>query len=131
MGLFINFVLSFLLLFGIYLHLVIANKILTNLLKVMLSFNPYNWSALHITWTPTFGEFMHIILHNLLSDEHVWAHPWCLTPPQEKNRWFKRSHTMRSSIWSRWHLPIYFMAPRMDISSFYIYNLFCKTSAMY
>jgi hypothetical protein len=42
MGLFINFVLSFLLLFGIYLHLVIANKILTNLLKVMLSFNPYN-----------------------------------------------------------------------------------------
>jgi hypothetical protein len=25
----------------------------------MLSFNPYCWSALHITWTPTFGEFMH------------------------------------------------------------------------
>jgi hypothetical protein len=24
----------------------------------MLSFNPYCWSALHITWTPTFGEFM-------------------------------------------------------------------------
>jgi hypothetical protein len=47
----------------------------------MLNFNPYCWSALHITWTPTFGEFMHIILHNLLSDEHVWAHPCCLTPP--------------------------------------------------
>jgi hypothetical protein len=27
-----------------------------------------------------------------LSDEHVRAHPCCLTPPQEKNRWFKRSH---------------------------------------
>jgi hypothetical protein len=25
--------------------------------------------------------FMHIIPHNLLSDEHVWAHPCCLTPP--------------------------------------------------
>jgi hypothetical protein len=25
----------------------------------MLSFNPYCWSALHFTWTPTFGEFMH------------------------------------------------------------------------
>jgi hypothetical protein len=24
---------------------------------------------------------MHIILYNLLSDEHVWAHPCCLTPP--------------------------------------------------
>jgi hypothetical protein len=31
---------------------------LTNLLKSMLSFNPYCWSALHITWTPTFGDFM-------------------------------------------------------------------------
>jgi hypothetical protein len=41
MGLFINFVLLLLLWFGIYLHLVIANKILTNLLKAMLSFNPY------------------------------------------------------------------------------------------
>jgi hypothetical protein len=24
----------------------------------MLSFNVYCWSTLHITWTPTFGEFM-------------------------------------------------------------------------
>jgi hypothetical protein len=31
----------YLLWFGIYLHLVIGNKILTNLLKAMLSFNPY------------------------------------------------------------------------------------------
>jgi hypothetical protein len=84
----------------------------------MLSFNPYCWSALNITWTPTFGEFMHIIPHNLLSDEHVWAHPCCLTPPQEKNRWFKRSHTMRSLTWSRWRLPVDFMVPRMDFSSF-------------
>jgi hypothetical protein len=71
----------YLLWFGIYLYLVIANKLLTNLLKAMLSFNPYCWSALHITWTPTFCEFMHITPHNLLSDKHVWAHPCCLTPP--------------------------------------------------
>jgi hypothetical protein len=47
----------------------------------MLIFNPYCWSALHITWTPTFGEFMHIIPHNLLRDERVWAHPCYLGPP--------------------------------------------------
>jgi hypothetical protein len=58
MGLCINFVLLLYLRFGIYLHLVTANKILTNYLKAMLSFNPCCWLALHITWTPTFGEFM-------------------------------------------------------------------------
>jgi hypothetical protein len=41
MGLFITFVLLFLLWFGIHLHLVTANKNLTNLLKAILSFNPY------------------------------------------------------------------------------------------
>ena len=76
-GIIINFVLLFYLRFGIYLYLVTANKNLTNLLKAMLSY----WSALHIILTPTFGEFMHIIPHNLLSNDHVWAHPCCLTPP--------------------------------------------------
>jgi hypothetical protein len=37
----INFVLLLYLRFDIYLHLVTANKILTNYLKAMLSFNPY------------------------------------------------------------------------------------------
>jgi hypothetical protein len=41
-GFIINFVLLLYLRFGIYLHLVIANKILTNYLKAMLSFNPYH-----------------------------------------------------------------------------------------
>jgi hypothetical protein len=41
MGFIINFVLL-LLWFGIYLHLVTANKNLTNLLTAMLSFNPYH-----------------------------------------------------------------------------------------
>jgi hypothetical protein len=48
----------------------------------MLSFKPYCWSALHITWTPTFGEFMPTSFpHNLLSYDHLWDHPCCLTPP--------------------------------------------------
>jgi hypothetical protein len=52
-------------------------------------------------------------------------------PPQEKNRWFKRSHTTRSSIRSRWRLLVDFLGPRMDFSSIDVYILFCKTSAMY
>jgi hypothetical protein len=39
-------------------------------------------------------------------------------PPQEKNRWFKRSHTARSLTWSRWRLPVDFMAPRMELVHF-------------
>jgi hypothetical protein len=42
-GFIINFVQLFYLRFGIYLHLVTANKILTHYLKAMLSFNPYCW----------------------------------------------------------------------------------------
>jgi hypothetical protein len=71
---------------------------LTNLLKAMFSFNPYCWSALHITWTPTYGEFMHIIPHNLLSDEHMWAHPCCLTPPHRRWTGGSRGATQRG-VW--------------------------------
>jgi hypothetical protein len=46
MGLCINFVLLLYLRFGIYLHLVTANKILTNYLKAMLSFNPLSLISL-------------------------------------------------------------------------------------
>jgi hypothetical protein len=48
MGLFINFVLLLLLRFGIYLHLVTANKNFTNLLKAMLSFTHHMNS--HLWW---------------------------------------------------------------------------------
>jgi hypothetical protein len=71
----------------------------------MLSFNPCCWLALHITWTPNFGEFMPTLFPTT-----CWTMNMCeLTlavsqPPQEKNRWFKRSHTTRSSIWLR--LPL-------------------------
>jgi hypothetical protein len=36
-------------------------------------------------------------------------------PPQEKDRWSKRSHTMKSSTWSRWRLPVSFVAPGNNI----------------
>jgi hypothetical protein len=51
----------------------------------MLSFNHLLWQALHFTWAPTFGEFMHIIPQNLLSDERIWAHHCCthIPPGQE------------------------------------------------
>jgi hypothetical protein len=57
-GFIINFVLLCLLWFGIYLYLVIANKISPTYLKQCSALNLYCWSTLHITWTPTFGEFM-------------------------------------------------------------------------
>jgi hypothetical protein len=132
MGLVINFVLLFLSWFGIHLHLVIANKILTNLLKVMLNFNPYCWLALHNTWTPTIGEVMHIIPHNLLSDEHVWAHPCCLTPPHkgEEHVVQEEQHNEEFDL-IYVASPSWLLAPRMDFSSIYTYLLFRKTSAMY
>jgi hypothetical protein len=47
-------------------------------------------------------------------------------PPQDKNMWFKRSHTTRSSIRSRWRLPVDLLAPRMVLSSFHIYFYFVR-----
>jgi hypothetical protein len=48
---------------GIYLYLVIANKILTNLLKAMLNFNHYLLIILTLYMSPTVSELMHIIPH--------------------------------------------------------------------
>jgi hypothetical protein len=88
----------------------------------MLSFNPYHWWALHFTWAPTFGEFMSHYSPQLVERWSCVSSPLLShTPPQEKNRWFKRSHISRSSIRSRWRLPVDFLAPRMDFRSCYIY----------
>ena len=48
---------------SIYLHLVIANKILTNLLKAMLSLNHFLLISLTLRMSPTVSELMHIIPH--------------------------------------------------------------------
>jgi hypothetical protein len=80
-GFIINFVQLLYLRFGIYLHLVTANKILTNYLKATLSFNPCHWLALHITWTPTFVSSCPLVPHNLLSYDHVWLTLAVSQPP--------------------------------------------------
>jgi hypothetical protein len=72
MGSFVNLFYYYLLWFGIYLHLVIANKFLINLLKSMLSFNPYCWSALQITWSPHLWW-----VHATLLPTTCWAMNMC------------------------------------------------------
>jgi hypothetical protein len=63
-------------------------------------------------------------VHVTLFPITCWAMNMCeLTlvvshPPQEKNKWFKRSHTTRSSVWSRWRLLVDLMAPMMDLVRF-------------
>jgi hypothetical protein len=42
--------------------------------------------------SPTLSELMHIIPHNLLSDECMWAHSCCTHIPQVKDKY----HKMRS-----------------------------------
>jgi hypothetical protein len=64
--------------------------------------------------------------HNLLSDNMCELTLAVSHPPQEKNKWFKRSHATRSSIRSRWRLPVDFMEPRTILSSFYIYLYFVR-----
>jgi hypothetical protein len=72
----------------------------------MLSFSPCWWLALHITWTPTFGEFMPTGFPTTCSAMIMCELTLAVShPPQEKNRWFKRSHKVRSLIWSRWRFP--------------------------
>jgi hypothetical protein len=67
----INFVLLLLLWFGIYLHLVIANKTLTNFKKQCSDLTPIVDQPYTSHELPPFVSSCHIIPHNLLSDEHV------------------------------------------------------------
>jgi hypothetical protein len=100
MGLFINFVLLFLSWFGIHLHLVTANKILTNLLKVVLSFNLYYWSTLHITWTSTFGEFMDTGSPQLVELWSCVSSPLLSHPPPHRRRTGGSGGATQWGVWS-------------------------------
>jgi hypothetical protein len=125
MGLFINFVL-FLLWFGIHLYLITANKIWPTIKSNAQLLTPI------VDQPYTSHELPPLVSSCTLFPTTCWAmNMFELTlavshPPQEKNRWFKRSHTMRSSTWSMWRLPVDFMAPRMDFSSFYIIFYFVR-----
>jgi hypothetical protein len=47
----------------------------------MLSLSLYFIDQPYTSWTPTFVSSCHIIPHDLLSDERMWAHSCCLTTP--------------------------------------------------
>ena len=47
----------------------------------MLRLNPYWSMSLTLHMSPTVSELIHIIPHNLLSDECMWAHPCCTHIP--------------------------------------------------
>jgi hypothetical protein len=55
--------------------------------------NSHLWWV-HATGSPQLVELWSCVSSPLLSH-----------PPQEKNRWFRRSHKARSLIWSRWRFP--------------------------
>jgi hypothetical protein len=56
--------------------------------------NSHLWWV-HAHYSPQLVELWSCVSSPLLSH----------TPPQEKNRWFRRSHKARSLIWSRWRFP--------------------------
>jgi hypothetical protein len=85
----------------------------------MLSFNPYHWLALHITWTPIFGEFMSTGSPQLVELWSCVSSPFLShTSPQEKNRWFRRSHKARSLIWFRWRFLSWHWRQRRSLDHF-------------
>jgi hypothetical protein len=70
---------------GIHLHLVTANKILTNLLKVMLNLNHYLLISITLNMSPHHKwAYAHYSPH-LLSDERLWAHS-CYKPPTSEEQ---------------------------------------------
>ena len=61
----------------------------------MLSFNPIVDQPYTLHELPPLASSCHIIPHNLLSDEHVWAHPCCLTPLHRRRTGGSRGVTYR------------------------------------
>jgi hypothetical protein len=53
--------------------------------------------------SPTVSELMHIIPHNLLSDEHMWAHPCCTHIPQVNNK-YDKMRIMKDVAMSLWEV---------------------------
>jgi hypothetical protein len=46
---------------------------------------------------------MHIIPHNLLSDERMWAHSYCLAPPEVKDK-YRKIRRMEDAVTSSWEV---------------------------
>jgi hypothetical protein len=65
----------------------------------MLSFNLYFVDQPYTSHElPPLVSSCHIIPHNLLSDEHVWAHFCCLTPPYRRRTGGSRGAAYRG-VW--------------------------------
>jgi hypothetical protein len=86
---------------GIHLYLVIANEILTNLLKAMPSLNPYLLIGLTLHMSPNHKWVMNIIPHT------CWAINGCeLTSAITPHSW--RAGTTRGGLlwWVRWDVGV-------------------------
>jgi hypothetical protein len=65
----------------------------------MLSFNPYCWLALHITLTPTFGEFMHTGSPQLVELWSCVSSPLLSHTPHKRRTGGSRGATQQG-VWS-------------------------------
>jgi hypothetical protein len=120
----------YLLWFGIHLYLVTANIILTNILKAMLSFNPYCWSALHFTWTPTFCEFMSHYSPQLVERWTCVSSLLLSHTPHRRRTCGSRGAAYRGVRFDLGGVSQLTFWRQGYFRSCYIYLLFCKTSAM-
>jgi hypothetical protein len=68
----------------------------------MLSFN-HLFGKPYTSHEPTISELMHIIPHNLLSDERMWAHPCCTHIPQVKSR-YRKMRSLKYVVMSSWEV---------------------------
>jgi hypothetical protein len=114
----------------INLYLVTANKILTNLLKAMLSLNHYLLISLTLHMSPTVSELIHIISHT------CWAMNVCeLTLAIIPHRW--RVGTAGGGL-QRWVWRDIGVVFRTNVGveeifilvRFIYYQLFCKTFSL-
>jgi hypothetical protein len=106
MGLLLIFFYYYLLWFGIHLHLATANKIWPTY-KSNVQLQPlFCWSALHITWTPTFCEFVPHYSPQLVERWTCVSSPLLSHTPHRRRTSGLIGATTRSSIRSRWCLPV-------------------------
>jgi hypothetical protein len=93
----------------------------------MLSFNPCCWLALHITSTPTFGEFMPTGSPQLVELWSCVSAPLLSHTPHRRRTGGSRGATKRG-VWPDLGgvFPVDFMAQRTILSSFYIYLIFVR-----
>jgi hypothetical protein len=66
---------------------------------------------------------MHIIPHNLLSDERMWAHPCCTRIPQIKDM-YHRMRRMKDAVMSSWE--VYVVVSQSTLGCWIIVFIWCS-----